>query len=142
MEISVSRCAKSENVIIWRIPPECGVAEYQQALEKSRNIAKKITTHVDVIIDASAYHVLFSNAFFEFGNTATSISKNLRSVAIVGANIGVRTIISAFRQSNSELGNKIYFAETLSQAKNLVCQKVNSAAPHRATQEIHLPVIR
>ncbi len=137
MEILVNRCAENENVIMWKIPSECSLTDYLQALEKSRHISKQIPHHVDVIIDMSAYQVLFADAFFEFDNTSASLSRNLRSVAIVGANIGVRTIISAFRQTNSRLGNKMFFAQNLPEAKKILCQKVDAAAI-TATQEMQL----
>lgn len=135
MGIAVNRFTQRANVIIWTFDRQFSLDDYRSALTESRRIAAEITTSFDLIADLSTCEKLATDSFFELEKTAATLSNNLRSVAIVGSNIMIRTIISAFRQSDSRLGDKIYFAETLDQARKLVCPNLKRATGAFSTQE-------
>lgn len=135
MGIAVNRCKTCDRVIIWTIGQTYTLAEYRHAFAESQQIANQIPKSFDIIVDTTQCNTLAPDTFFELGATGAATSLHLRSVAIVGANLMVRTILSAFSQSDSRLGAKIYFAETLSQARKLVCRDLKRSTGAFSTQE-------
>jgi hypothetical protein len=130
MKISVEWYTSDCRVIYWGFDTHWTWDEYFVSFDKLCRLARSVDFRVDVMAEVQYASMLPMGALGAYQATAKGLPENVRSLAIVGANIWMRAMISGLRQFDTRLGSKIFFADTRYQARQLLCE------PSRQTQVI------
>lgn len=84
--------------------------------------AASVEHRVDVLAEMKRASMLPKRSMVAYRFTAEKLPPNVRSIAFVGANVWVKSMLKGLRRFNPELGDKIFFTDTRLQALQLLSQ--------------------
>ena len=115
-------------VILWKFDAVWTWEAYFNSFYTLCRLADSVDHRLGVIAEVQADMMLSNGVTAAYKATAERLPLNVRSIAVVGANIWTRTMLSSLRRINPRLGDKIFFADTRFHALQLFCEPM-AAAP-------------
>ena len=122
MNINAQWYTSDCRVIHWTFSRSWTWDDYYVSFDQLCQLATAVDHRVDVVAEVHVASMLPRGALAAYKTTADGLPANVRSIALVGANVWMRAMITGLRCVNTHLGDKIFFTDTRDQALRLVCE--------------------
>jgi hypothetical protein len=122
MNINTQWYTSDCRVIQWTFATYWTWDDYLVSFDRLCRLATSVPHRVDVVAEIDYTTMLPRGAISAYKTTADHLPLNVRSIALVGANVWTRAMITGLRCINTRLGDKVFFTDTREQALQLICE--------------------
>jgi hypothetical protein len=98
-------------------------SEFFAATAEAFTLTRSVTQTVDSISNFKPGAALPSDALFQFRRAMATAPKNRGVTVIVGGSTLIKTMVIVFGKVNRQLGERLFLADTLDQARMLISSR-------------------